>query len=129
MIVQHSPCRAEQRAAAALQRTLGVPSFAYTVEQIWAAFAAVHHWPSPEAHETKRNVLSGDVIRGWWQHVTRKYTPLLGTNAARRLTSYLIHEPSLVLWARAQRSRAWHARYMWHIWHAMDRGYFAIGST
>ena len=55
------------RAATQLRKHLGVPAFLYTVEEIWQAFPAVVHWPSPETHDSSRNRLKGDVVKTWWQ--------------------------------------------------------------
>jgi hypothetical protein len=96
-----------RRAAATFRRTLGLGAFAYTVEQVHAAFPAVTHWPSPETHNSRRRTLSGnDSLRTWWTNVLKKYKEALGPSVAARLTSYLIHEPSLVLWARARAQAA-----------------------
>ena len=99
-----SVMEATGQAAAKLRSALSVDVFAYTVEQVHGAFPAVRYWPSPVSHRKARSRLPGDVIDGWWAKVLRKYKPLLGPAVAERLTSYLIHEPSLVLWARAQRA-------------------------
>ena len=96
---------AARRAQAQLQAALGVGSFVYTVEDLWAAFPAVRRWPSPEQHDSSRNRLKGgDVVKIWWAKVLKRQRRSLGPSVARRLTSYLIHEPSLVLWARARRA-------------------------
>ena len=83
-----------------LREALHVPSFLYTVEELERSFPAVRHWPSPESHDTSRNRLKGDSIKLWWTSVLKRHRKALGPRVARRLTSYLIHEPSLVLWAR-----------------------------
>ena len=89
--------RLTRQVAEQLRAALDTPTFAYTVEQLWWAFGAVRHWPSPEGHDGRHNQLSGDVVAAWWGKVVNKYRPLLGARVASRLTSYLIHEPSLVL--------------------------------
>ena len=87
-----------------LRSVFEVPAYLYTVEQIVEAFPAVAHWPSPESHDASRNKLKGDVVKVWWAKVLKKHRPALGPKVASRLISYLIHEPSLVLWARHRKA-------------------------
>ena len=109
-----------------LASTLGVGAFAYTVEQLWAAFPAVKHWPSPEDHDSSHNKLKGgDVVRIWWAKVLKKYKRALGPDVARRLTSYLIHEPSLVLWARGRAAAG--LSLPAHVWVIEDDAVFLGG--
>ena len=96
--------RHTERVARTLRRVLGVDAFTYSVEDLHDAFAAVRHWPSPEARQHSRAQLADDAVRAWWRNVVRRHRPALGPNVRMRLTSYLVHEPSLVLWARRRRS-------------------------
>ena len=43
------------------------------------------------------------LVTPWAWQVIERHRPALGAGVAARLTSYLIHEPSLVLWARDRR--------------------------
>ena len=96
---------ASRRVEGQLRDALGVDAFAYVVEDFWAAFPAVRHWPSPQDHDASRNKLrGGDVVKIWWKKVLKRHRQALGPDVARRLTAYLIHEPSLVLWARARKA-------------------------
>ena len=37
--------------------------------QIWAAFPAVTHWPSPETHNKRHSYLGRDALLSWWRKV------------------------------------------------------------
>jgi len=93
-------------AQAQLRSLMNVSAYLYTVERIHRAFPAVKHWPSPESHATPRNRIKGDVVKVWWAKVVKRHRSALGPRVASRLTSYLIHEPSLVLWMRKRKAVA-----------------------
>ena len=94
-----------RRTQAQLSATLGVRAFVYAMEDLREGFPTVRRWPSPEHHDPSRNRLhGGDVVKIWWAKVLKRHRRALGASAAHQLTSYLIHEPSLVLWARARKA-------------------------
>ena len=101
--------------------------FIYTDDDVKSAFAAVGAtWPSPKNHHGGgggggSSALSqqqrsrprgfsggghGDTIKVWWKKVLDANRKALGSrHDADKLTSFLIHEPSIVLWARDRRRR------------------------
>ena len=94
------------RARDQLRAALHAPAFLYTAEELERTFPAVRQWPSPAHHDPSRNRLKGDAVRLWWAKVLKLQRPALGPRVAQRLISYLIHEPSIVLWARRRAEAA-----------------------
>jgi hypothetical protein len=97
-----------------LRTLLGIPAYLYNVEMLREAFPAVRHWPSPQSHAASlRRQRGGEQVMVWWRSVLDANREAMGSDVANRLVSYLIHEPSLVLWARDKGSGLGRGGHVW----------------
>ena len=122
LLVDATAAPSVSRARTTLQAAFaGVRSFLFTDGDIRTSFAAVRAWPSPERHDSSHNRLKGgDVVDIWWAGVQDANRHALGANVADRLTSFLIHEPSLALWARDRRRQSARPALPPHVWVVED---------
>jgi hypothetical protein len=103
------------RARSQLRDLLGIQTaFVYTAMMLREAFPAVRHWPSPQGHTAALSRLGGssENVAVWWSKVVEANRGA-GGDVAHRLISFLIHEPSLVLWAREKGSRLVRGGHVW----------------